>query len=75
MFFRRLKDTRVDHDKTQKDIAELLQYNRRVYSRYESGVRTIPIELLIKLADLYETSIDYLVGRTDEPKPYSKAKK
>ena len=63
MFFQRLRDLRVDHDKTQQEIADLLQVQREVYRRYEAGFRTIPIELLIQLADYYHVSIDYLVGR------------
>lgn len=63
---------RVDHDKTQKFIADLLEMNLQVYRRYEKGVRDIPLWALIKLADYYETSADYLLGRTDNPsKPHA----
>ena len=66
MKFRRIKDLREDHDKFQKDIAELLGISQQYYSEYENGNRTIPITHLITLAKYYNTSIDYIVGPTDE---------
>lgn len=63
MLFRRLEDLRVDHDLTQQQVADILLCNREVYRRYEKGIRTIPVEFLIKLADYYGVSIDYIVGR------------
>lgn len=66
MFFRRLRDLREDHDKKQSDIAEILGIAQTVYSRYERGYQTIPVEHLLKLADFYEVSTDYILGRTDE---------
>lgn len=66
MYFRRLRDLREDHDKKQVDIATLLGIAQTVYSRYERGFQTIPVEHLLKLADYYEVSIDYILGRTDE---------
>lgn len=67
----RLKDLREDKDLYQKEIADYLKITQQQYSRYEIGARTIPIELLNKLADYYNTSIDYIVGRTNEKKPYT----
>lgn len=67
MYFRRIYELRIDHDKTQKDIAELLDLNLQVYRRYEKGDRDIPLWALIKLADYYGTSTDYLLGRTNDP--------
>lgn len=64
MFFQRLEDLRIDHDLTQDDVAKLLGCQREVYRRYEKGTRTIPVDFLIKLADYYGVSVDYLVGRT-----------
>ena len=61
MKFKHLKDLREDHDKLQKDIAELLGISQQYYSEYESGKRTIPIQHLITLAKYYNTSIDYIV--------------
>ena len=69
MTFRRIRDLREDNDKTQQDIAEYLIMNRGVYQRYESGKREIPVWALIKLADLYNTSTDYILGRTDRRGP------
>ena len=64
MFFQRLEDLRVDHDKTQQEIADILNCNREVYRRYEKGIREIPVWAIIKLADYYKTSTDYILGRT-----------
>lgn len=74
MYFRRLEDLRVDNDQTQASIAGFLGCQREVYRRYEKGTRQIPVDFLIKLAGLYGTSIDYLVGITDEKKPYPRTK-
>ena len=63
MFFQRLEDLRNDHDLTQQNVADILGCKREVYRRYEKGTRTIPIDFLIKLADYYGVSIDYIVGR------------
>lgn len=71
MFLQRLEDLRVDHDKSQIEIAAYLNMNRNVYWRYEKGVREIPVWAVIKLADYYHVSTDYLLGRTDRPEPYS----
>ncbi len=70
MQFIRLENLRVDHDKTQAEIAEYLGCQREVYRRYEKGSRQIPIDFLIKLSELYQVSIDYIVEITDEKKPY-----
>lgn len=66
MVYYRLRDLREDHDYSQQKIADLLNISQRAYSRYECGQRSIPIEVLIALADFYSTSIDYLVGRTNK---------
>ena len=58
---------REDNDLTQQQISEILLCDQSLYSKYERGERDIPISLLIKLADYYNTSIDYLVGRTNDP--------
>ena len=58
----RLKDLREDNDKFQKDVAEILRISQQYYSEYELGNRTIPTELLIKLAIYYNISLDYIVG-------------
>ena len=68
MKIERLRDMREDHDLTQKQLAEVLHISQRAYAHYELGTREIPIELLIRLADYYETSVDYLLSRTDKKK-------
>ena len=67
MYFRRLADTRGDKDLKQKEVAAILEMSPEVYRRYEKGLREIPVWALIKLADYYQTSTDYLLGRTDDP--------
>lgn len=63
----RLKDLREDNDLTQKRVAELLFMTQQQYSLYEKGYRDIPTSALISLADFYDTSVDYILGRTDNP--------
>ena len=72
MYFQRLKDLREDKDMTQTQVSEILGIQQTVYSRYERGFQTIPVEHLIKLADFYEVSTDYILGRTLVKKPYPK---
>lgn len=67
MYFSRIEDLRTDHDKTQIEIAKHLHLNREVYRRYEKGEREIPVWAVIKLAELYQTSTDYLLGVSDVP--------
>ena len=69
MIFKRLYDLRIDNDKTQQEIADYLTCNRQVYARYERGLREIPVSMLIALADYYNTSTDYILGRTDNSEP------
>ena len=61
----RLKDLREDHDLYQKDIAKILGTTQQVYSEYELGIRLMPVDKLDILVTFYNTSIDYIVGRTD----------
>ena len=61
----RIRDMREDNDLTQQQIANILLCDQSLYSKYERGEREIPLHLLIKLADYYNTSLDYLVGRID----------
>lgn len=70
----RLKDLREDRDLKQEDIAKILNISQTNYSKYELGKINIPISSLIKLANFYSTSIDYLLGLTNESKPYRKIK-
>ena len=62
----RLKDLREDNDLTQKKLAEQLHIKQNTYSQYENGQRQIPLDILIKLANYYNVTLDYLVGRTDK---------
>ena len=71
----RIRDLREDADLTQKQIAEILLCDQSLYSKYERGERVLPLDAAIRLAAFYKTSVDYLVGLTDECKPYPKAKK
>ncbi|MGN1073801.1 MAG: helix-turn-helix domain-containing protein [Eubacteriales bacterium] len=68
-YYRRIRELREDHDKTQTQIAEYLGMKQPQYSRYESGLRDIPTDILIRLAQYYETSTDYILGLTDNPAP------
>ena len=70
----RIRNLREDHDLTQKELSNLLNISQVAYSYYELNKRSIPLELLSKLADFYNTSVDYLLYRTDEIKPYPKSK-
>lgn len=73
MNINRLKDLREDHDLTQKQVANILKTTQQQYSKYEIGIRLIPIDKLEILANLYHTSIDYLIGRINT-KDFSKEK-
>lgn len=66
----RLRDLREDSDMTQQQIADKLHIKQSTYSQYENGQRQIPIDSLIKLAQFYNTSVDYILGLTDIQKPY-----
>lgn len=70
MVYRRIRDLREDSDLKQKTLAEYLNCSQVCYSQYERGNRDIPTDVLIKLADYYGTSTDYLLGRTDVMVPY-----
>ena len=74
MIYRRIRDLREDADMTQTEIAEILNISQRTYSRYENDERAIPVEILSQLADFHKTSIDYLIGRTDEKRAYPRAR-
>lgn len=62
----RIRDLREDADMTQTEIAKVLNCSQRVYSNYERGELDIPTEILIRLADLHDVSVDYILGRTDK---------
>lgn len=68
--YRRIRELREDKDLLQKDMAKLLNCSQVAYSRYELGLRDIPTDVLITLAKFHNTSVDYILGITDEKKPY-----
>jgi len=68
MLYPRIRDLREDRDLSQKDVAEYLKCSQVCYSYYEIGKRDIPTDILIKLADFYDVSTDYLLGRSSSPK-------
>lgn len=68
----RIRDLREDHDLTQKELAEYLHIKQNTYSQYENGQRQLPLDVLISLAKFYQTSTDYILGLTEEIKPYKK---
>ena len=75
MNINRLREIREDKDLTQKELASILKISQQQYNKYELGINSIPIEKLNILANYYETSIDYLINRTNEKKPYPKKEK
>jgi transcriptional regulator with XRE-family HTH domain len=68
--YRRIRDLREDKDLTQKQIATYLKCSQQVYSNYELGQRDIPTHVLIALAKFHKTSVDYILGNTNNPEPY-----
>lgn len=73
--YRRIRDLREDRDLNQSSVAQMLGMSQTGYSKYETGENDIPTDILIKLALFYDTSIDYLLGQTDESKRYKPIKK
>lgn len=71
----RLRDLRQDKDMSQKQVAKFLEMSQTGYSKYETGENGIPCEVLIKLSEFYNTSIDYILGLTDVYKPYIRRKR
>ncbi len=68
IMYKRIRDLREDRDLKQRELAEILNCSQRVYSNYERGDIDIPTEILIKLSNYYNVSIDYILGQTDSPK-------
>ena len=66
--YRRIRNLREDKDMTQTEVAKMLTMSQTGYSKYETGENDIPTNILIKLADFYDVSVDYLLDRTDNPK-------
>ena len=72
--YHRIRDLREDKDMSQTQMAKLLSCSQRVYSNYERGEVDIPTHILIRLAQIHETSVDYLLELTDDPSPYQRRK-
>jgi len=70
----RIRNLREDNDLTQQQIADMLYINRRTYAAYENGINSMTPETLYKIADIFHTSVDWLLGRTDEFAPYPKSR-
>lgn len=71
MEIKRIRDLREDADLTQKELSQILNLNQRAYAYYESGKRSLPIDVLINIAEYFNTTTDYILGLTDNPdKPY-----
>ncbi|HIZ56133.1 MAG TPA: helix-turn-helix domain-containing protein [Firmicutes bacterium] len=70
--YSRIRDLREDRDLAQREIAQFLCMSQTGYSKYETGENDIPTQVLIKLADFYNTSVDYILGRTNIKTPYKK---
>ena len=71
-YYKRIRELREDHDLTQRQVASMLNMPQPQYFRYEQGYRDIPTDILIALANIYKTSTDYILERTDDPKAYKK---
>lgn len=71
-YYKHIRDMREDHDLTQRQIAKLLGMPQPQYNRYEQGLRDIPTPVLIQLSHIFNTSTDYLLGLTDDPRPLHK---
>ncbi len=69
--YERIRNLRIDRGFTQKQVAEFLHIKQNTYSQYEIGVLNYPLDVVIRLAQFYDVSVDYLVGLTDNEKPYS----
>lgn len=68
--YERIRNMRIDRDLTQQEIAQVLHIKQNTYSQYETGTLNYPLEVVAALAQFYGTSVDYLLGLTDERRPY-----
>lgn len=73
--FARIRDLRIDRGLTQSQVAQMLNVKQNTYSQYEIGVLNYPLDVVIRLAQFYGTSTDYLLGLTDVPDPYPRRKR
>lgn len=70
--YEKIRNLRIDRGLTQKQVAEFLHVKQNTYSQYEIGVLNYPLDVVIQLAEFYQTSVDYLVGLTENPVPYER---
>lgn len=75
MIYKNLRSIREDHDIRQRELAAMLHVSQNTYSQYETGTIALTAEILIRLADFYHCSVDYLLDRTNDPTPYEKNRK
>lgn len=68
--YERIRNLRIDQGLTQKDVASIINVKQNTYCQYETGVLNYPLDVVVKLAEYYNVSVDYLVGLTDQPEPY-----
>lgn len=68
-YYRRIKDLREDNDKTQSEVAQYLHVAQNTYSQYESGIRSVPVEIIVKLCHYYDVSSDYILELSDKKSP------
>ena len=73
--YERIRNIRIDRDLTQKKVAEFLHVKRNTYCQYETGVINYPLDIVVRLAEFYDVSVDYLVELTDEPAPYPRRRR
>lgn len=73
--YERIRDMRIDKGLSQEEIGKMLNVKQNTYSQYELGVLNYPLDVVITLAEFYGTSVDYLLGLTDEKKPYPRKKR
>lgn len=73
--FTRIRDLRIDRGLTQSQVAQVLNVKQNTYSQYEIGVLNYPLDVVIRLAQFYDTSTDYLLGLTDTPDPYPRRRR
>ena len=74
MRYQRIRELRKEHNLTQREMAELLRISPSAYSRYERGTSDIPLEVICGIADIHHTSLDYIVGLTDQRIPHKRSK-
>lgn len=73
--YERIRNTRIDRDMTQAQVAEIIKVKQNTYCQYETGILNYPLDVVVRLAEFYGVSVDYLVGLTDQQEPYPRKRK